>query len=57
MYKVVWNNGKAQQLFLTYPEAKRYKHELEEDGEDKVYIQEEKYAKDRDCIVGKRNRY
>jgi hypothetical protein len=56
MYKVVWNNGKAQQLFITYPEAKRYKHKLEEDGEDKVYIQEEVHARDSDCIVGKRNR-
>jgi hypothetical protein len=52
MYKVVWNNGKAQQLFITYGEAKRYKNELGEDGEDKVYIVEEKLAR-RDDIRGR----
>ena len=38
MYKVMWNHGKAQKLFITEKEAREYSKELREDGEDGVIV-------------------
>ena len=60
MFKVYWNNGKAQQLFTNLHEAKEKRRELLEDGEDNITISQMKdrcpHTPERD-IIGKHNRY